>query len=586
METLQLSDIMALIKGDPVLMEAMSREYQNKLAHFEEQLALGVAYKNQQAAPNRASNVLVVVENCSKALSDATFRPLLGLRELQKYLLLLNHAVFKARTYRLRGSNNRDSDQYGSRNMREEAALKQAVLEMSDWIGNGEFAPVLSADAVRFLFYAMMQFELKPELVQLWEHGVARSEGAGGAGEANTTRVYLQQPVLSIVLRVAYELKRFTYEEILDIYQLNTKGAKITPELLSCIGKIAIAEGDYTRALDCLELLLVVFEDEPTRRYTILMALLDLHLLFVGDCQDLKIARHFFDKIVEGKLPYEIQLKVPYVQLLLERAAAETDAAPAADAPASDLNAPASGGFAACEYFWRSTLHHFATHTQSGQQSNLRYSNLNNTFFGIFFRQYPTLTEESYAKLKELIQTYTDTKVVDEFFLNTVISNYLWGNKMVLEQLQEYYVLYNVERTPVLYRVCLKKTGSIAEYSTAEIYAKWNELLAFLDLQGFTYIPIADWAALRDATILSPYQAERKGLYLAVAYAYRNYIQDYRTCIRFCKHWTKQREHISDVARLGREGEVFESDVEVEVPQFSHLRENINFGVFLREVFH
>lgn len=546
-------------------MEAMGKEYNNKLNHFEEQLTLGLQYKNNNIPPTRSSNVLSIVENLSKMLEDDTFRPLLGARDIQRYLSLLNHATFKSRTFRLKLSNNRDSDQYSNDNLKDEIMLKQSLLKISDWIGSGQLNSILNIDSIKFLFYTMLQFKLEPEIISIWESGV-NCEGEIG-------KSYLNQQILSIVLKIAYELKRFNYEEILNIYELNvnSKKGKVGPEIYSCIGRIAIEEGDYTKALDCLESLLLVFEEDPRSRYIILTSLSELHLSFIGNCTDLKIAKHFFDKIVDKQLPYDIQLKVPYVQLLLENCSKSED---------SEV------GLAEMEYFWTRTLEHFVTSTKPGFQMNSRYSNLNNTFFKIFFDIYPELNEESYSKLKQLIKTYTDIKVVDEFFLNTVISNYNWGNKMVLDQLIEYYTLYNVERTQVLYRICLKKTGTIQDITNEEIYSKWLESLRFLDEQRFNYIPIADWAALRDATILSEFSAERKEFYLAVVDKYKDYIQDYKTCIRFCKHWLKQREYISDIVKLSDENHTFTcEDVNIEIPEFNSLKKNINFKVFSKEIF-
>lgn len=564
LDTLSVSDLLTSIKKDPVLMEAMTEEYTNKLNHFAEQIQLGLKLKDSHIQSTRSSNVMTVVNDLSKILQDENFRLLIGTKDLSLYLNLLNNATFKNRLYKLRPANKQDSDQYSSDAMRDEVMLKDATLKMTEWVGQGEFNSILNFEAVKFLFYTMLQFKLEPEILQLWEAGVNE--------DGELCKIYLLHTILGLVLRLAYDSKKFNYEEILSIYDLNTqKTKKIQPELLACIGQVAVKEADYKRGLDSLESLLVSFEEDPKSRYNILSSLSSLHLAFIADCKDLTIAKHFFDKVVDGKLPYEIQLKIPYVQSLLENCYEE------AETPEESMEL--------IEDIWTKTLNHIVS-TTAKRPLGARYSNLNNTFFGIFFKRYPELNDESYSKLKDLIKTYTEIKVVDEIFLNTIISNYNWGNKMVLEQLIEYYTIYNVERSPVSYRISLKCAKDIQEYSNQEIYAKWIESLKFLDSRGYNYIPIADWAAFRDCTILSPFEQERKQFYLHVADLYKNYMQDYKTCIRFCKHWQKQREHFRDIAKLSENGgpERFETDVVCEVPEFRNLKENINFNVFSREI--
>lgn len=548
---------------DPIILEALNHEYRRKLDYFDEQLALAFQYYKN---PKLERELVACVHNTVQLMDEDLFRPLLSTKDLNLYLSCLNNATFAARSSRLRSSRNRDSDNYNNANLQHDVMLKTALIKMSEWIAQGEFKEVLNELCLRNLFYTMLQFKLQPEMIQLWENGV---------NDEVTGKLYLGQLALAVILKVAFEEGRFTYEEVLQIFETtqkkvdnnneNKNSSKISHELLSSIGRISIAAGDYSRGLDSLESLLAIFESQPRHRNLILHSLAELHLAFIGSCKDLTIAQHFFDKIVDGNLPYKVRLKVPYVHSLLENC--------------YELDAP----FEKLEYFWKRTIDHYNV-TSGNEAANSRYSNLNNAFFGLFFKKYPQLTEESHEKLKLIISTYTNTKVVDEIFLNTVISNYSWNDKQVLEQLMQSYSVYNVKRTPVSYRICLKKTGMIQEYTSEEILNKWNESLQFLDDQKFSYIPIADWAALRDSTILSQYSTERKNLYLAVADKYKDYIQDYRTCVRFCKHWLKQLEHFRDIRKLSDPNNSFECDVSIEIPQFLHLRKNIDFNVLSREI--
>lgn len=100
--------------------------------------------------------------------------------------------------------------------------------------------------------------------------------------------------------------------------------------------------------------------------------------------------------------------------------------------------------------------------------------------------------------------------------------------------------------------------------------------MAHLDNGKFNYIPIADWAALRDATILSDYSDQRKGLYLALLDKYKDYIQDNKSCVRFVKNWMKKPEHFADIKLLCMESPEY-SELDISVPEFKHLKPNIDF---------
>jgi hypothetical protein len=326
------------------------------------------------------------------------------------------------------------------------------------------------------------------------------------------------------------------------------------------MGKIAIAAGDYSRGLDSLESILQLYENAQQlhNKSKILASLSDLHLSFIGSCKDIKISKHFFDKVVHYDLPYRVKLKVPHIQSLLENCYEQNE-------PMDNIL-----------YFWRASIAHY--NTENVLVLNSRYAILNNALFSIFFKKYPELNEDSFNKLREIIAMYAESKPIDEVFLNTIVGNYSWDSKEVLEQIIENYDVYNVKRTPVSYRVCLKKTGLLESYSNEEILQKWNASLQHLDLNKFTYIPVADWAALRDATILSKYKDARKEFYLSVLDKYKDYIQDHRSCIRFVRYWIKRKDVAADIDRVAlKEPHTFDCDIDIQVPQFRHLRKNIDY---------
>lgn len=547
----KIENFLSKTAKDPLVREALDAETKNKLNYFKEQIDLAHRYRSIHDHDSERA-FASTLDNLSRALEDESLRDTFVSRDLFLYAQVLNSGVYNNRTNRLSGAKNRDSDQYQNQNLHDEVLLKQAVLHLGELITNGEFKAILNAPTLLFLFYLMKQFQLYPEMIHLWENGVNDQE---------TGQVYLDEKILAVILPVTFEQNRFTYEEILHIYELNTeKLDKVGHELLTSMGKIAIAAGDYSRGLDSLESILQLYEKAQQLHYKnkILASLSDLHLSFIGTCKDIKISKHFFDKVVHYDLPYRVKLKVPHIQSLLENCYEQNE-------PMDNIL-----------YFWRASIAHYNTEQQL--VLNSRYAILNNALFTIFFKKYPELNEESFSKLREIIAMYAESKPIDEVFLNTIIGNYSWDSKEVLEQIIENYDVYNVKRTPVSYRVCLKKTGLLESYSNEEILQKWNASLKHLDENKFTYIPVADWAALRDATILSHFKDARKEFYLSVLDKYKDYIQDHRSCIRFVRYWIKRKDVAADIARVALpEPQTFDCDIEIQVPQFRHLRKNINY---------
>ena len=547
--------------ADPLLKDALSSSGNSaKLNRFEE-LLVTANQVNPLHNNSLHKQYFETIKYLFNMIKDDAVKDYVSRNNVFQYANLLNNSVYQNRTSRLSGSRNRDSDQYQNNTLNNDVMLKTAILDLADNIVSGHFKAILDAPTLRVLLLAMFQFKMYPEMISLWEAGVNDDE---------VSAIYLKQTILSVILPVTYDEKRFDYEQVLQIYELNTKDTPtVNFELLGTMGKIAIRAGDYTRGLDCLETLLHVYElNAKANRKLVLRSLSELHLTFIGSCKDINIARHFFDKVVEGDLPYQVLLKAPHVQSLLENCV--------------EVNEPVD----TILYFWKATVGHYNAEQSDKSNLNSRYAILNNSFFSVFFRLYPHLTQESYSKLKEVIAIYATIKPIDEFFLNTVISNYTWNDKVVFEQLIENYSIHNVARSPVSYRVILKKIGDIQEFDNAEILARWNESLAHLDASNYTYIPIADWAALRDATIMSPFRDQREQFYLKVLDAYKNYHQDERACLRFAKYWLNRSDYIEQVSRVSLEEKPqFNSDMEVTIPSFRKLRQNVDYKKVTQPMF-
>ena len=132
-----------------------------------------------------------------------------------------------------------------------------------------------------------MQFKLNDEIVNLWETGVNSDVG----------KLYLAHEVLSIVIQVGHETRRFNYDEIKQIYEMSVKEDKtVHPYLSDRMGQVAVMEGDYVTALDALESLMNLYEQNPNEK-SVLGALAQIHLSFIGHSKDLAIAERFFEKV-------------------------------------------------------------------------------------------------------------------------------------------------------------------------------------------------------------------------------------------------------------------------------------------------
>lgn len=541
----------AKAKVDPLFKGAVQNR-DPKLNHFEE-LVVAAEQANPGNDAFLRKRYYETLSEVFKYFKDDSVKETLSRKALELYANLLNSLVFKNRTSRLSGSNNRDSDKYQDSTLNMDVLLKGAILEFADNIINGHFKSSLDISALRILLFAMGQFKAFPEMISLWEAGVNDEE---------VSKIYLSHGVLAPILPIAYSEKRFTYEQILQIYELNSKGSnqKFQYTLVEAMGKIAIKAGDYSRALDALEHLLKLYESKPPNQLRVLSSLSELHLSFIGSCKDIKIAKHFFDKVIDRDLPYRVVLKVSHVRSLLENCA--------------DVNEP----FSSLMYFWKVTLKHYTRETRTKQElMNARYATLNNALFSKFFQMFPVLTEESYNKLKELISVYASIMPVDEYLLNTIISNYTWNDRVVFQQLIDNYDVYNVARTPVAYRVALKKLGEIKEFGNEEILKFWNDSMVHLDNEGYRYIPIADWAALRDATIMSSNADTRTEFYLKMLDTYKDFHQDERALQRFAKYWMNKAMQVGDVARVSFGETDFADATEIVVPKFTNLSQNVDY---------
>lgn len=523
---------------------------------FDQILKSARQYKNVRTSLNPPLSE--AIRSLSDLFKDDSVKKDLSLVNIGQYASLLNDAVFRNRFSRLSKNSDRDSDSYNNSSAMNDVMLKEAILNLMDNVSSGQITGVIHPETVKNLLLSMCQYKAWPEIVQFWENGV---------NDENLSQLFLNEKILAAVLPVAYDEQRYSYEQIIKLFETNTKDkANIDSDLHVSIGKIAIKNKDYARALDSMEALLRLLE-EDSGNTRILKCLSELHLSFIGFSEDLKISTHFFNKVIEKELPYSVPLKAPHVAALLDKLMAKQE------------------NFETIFNIWKNTAAFYAKDKFQQSAINSRYSILNNKFLSIFFQLHPELTEESHNELRNIIAAYAQIKDVDEYFLNTLISNYNWGDKTVFLQLMELYPIHNIEYTTVSNRIVLKKMGDIADFTSVDIINRWNRSLARLDQELYRYIPIADWAALRDSTILSPYSEQRTPVYLALLAAYKDFHQDGRAVSRFAKTWLHSPLY-STVARVTKEPESnFTCEEEIVVPKFHNLRKNVDYKKLSKALF-
>ncbi|CAN3376157.1 hypothetical protein DIURU_003762 [Diutina rugosa] len=501
-------------------------------------------------------------------LEDGDLRRVLSSRNVFNVVSMMRYLIKGSRDARLSGSKNRDKDQRSRSAYVDEATLSLLTQQITEVINRGECNAVLNPGIVKMLISCLQEMNMDRELFGLWEYNITLQDMAP---------IYMSQIVLATVLPLGYSSNRFTYEQAWQIFELNkdtpdpgsTPSAFTTdPRLLSSMGQIAVSAGDYSRGLDLFESLLQSYEtsSDHQSKSMVLRALCTLHLEFIRSCKDISIASHFFDKVVNNDLPYRPLLKVDCVASLLTNISAQNNL---------DL----------LKHVWMKTITYYQSEeakVHNAQALYSRYSVVNNAFFKAFFAMYPQLNDESSAELRDILSLYQENRKLDEYMVNNVISNYSWNDKRVYDQLVMMYDSFGIDRTQVSYRIALKKLGSIPEASCADIVASWNQSLRQLDADRIKYIPVADWAALRDSTIFAaaPTQ-ERTDLYLALLHAYRNYQQDNSAVKRFIGNWIKSPDYFPLIAGVV-DGKV--PPVPVEKIALTNLKENVDFNSVANEI--
>ncbi|EER30698.1 conserved hypothetical protein [Candida tropicalis MYA-3404] len=490
------------------------------------------------------------IQEFSNLLQDDLFRAQVKESHLFKFASNIYSSTINSRRSRLGKSRNRDKDQAAAFN--EDVTYQTAILNLSELIINGDLNEVLSSRMLFKVFGTLLQFKLNTEILSLWENGVNSEVG----------KLFLAHDVLSIVIQVGYETHRFTYEEIKQIYDMSVvEGEPVHPFLSDRIGQVAINEADNARGLDALESLMTLYEQNPKER-SVLGGLAQLHLSFIGQCKDIAIAKRFFEKaLTPGGLPYVVVLKSPYMVSFLENCSAGGDSMPEV-----------------IETWRRISMQYIL----DNQDLSSKSATINTGLFKIFFNKYPEPTPEA-IELLDLI--FERCPRVDEVFLNTMVSSMGWDNKAIFQKIVDSYESHNAEKSLISHRIILKQAGQI-EFSNEEILALWNQLLAKLDDEGYSYIANADWSALRAATVFSDkFKDERTPLYLSILKQYKDYMQHNFAAIKFLRNWVRNAEAYKLISKLTTEqNPIFENEVKIAVPVFKNLKPNIRYSEVTKEV--
>ncbi|KAI5961640.1 RMD9 [Candida pseudojiufengensis] len=496
----------------------------------------------------------------SNLLQDENFKNQLNEMNLYKYSANLYSATITSRRLRLGNSRNRDKDQEDAFN--EDLTYQTAIINLTEMIAAGDFNKILSTRILFKVFGTLLQFKLYNEILNLWETGVSQSEEQDkntGVGQ-----LYLSHDVLSIVLQVAYETKRFSYEEIKSIYNMSVnENEPIHPFLSDRIGQVAISEGDHARGLDALEALMNSYETNPEER-SVLGGLAQLHLSFIGNCKDTTIAKRFLEKAIDKSdgLPYVVVLKAPYMASFLQ------NCYDAGDSMEEIID------------YWSRISQHY--HDNMDDLSS-KAATINTSLFKIFFTKYSEPNEDS---LKFLKLIFTKCPNIDEVFLNTLISNMIWKDKSLVQDVIDAFEKFKVNKSLISYRVILKQAGNV-NYSIEEILKLWNDLLNKLDQENYKYIANADWSSLRAATVFSENfkSKERESLYYSILKTYKNYMQHDKACINFLRGWIKDAKIYKQISKLTTEDNPkFENEIEIEIPNFENLKENVNYSKITKRI--
>ncbi|KAG7665729.1 RMD9 [[Candida] subhashii] len=465
--------------------------------------------------------------------------------DYEEYLSFLIHMSYDVVTKFATIPNPSSEDR--NRRMQIELATKEAILSFSEIIKQGKIDHLLSEKLVTYALKGFHRYRLHREIVDMWERGIA---------DELLQHLYMSPWNFARVIPAASIMKRFTYEEIVQIYEKLTDDTPLIPVLAGPMGALAVQNGDYTRAMDILEKLLDYEGRSDQDNKVAFRASAEIHNALVGECTDLATATSFFEKAVyESKsLPYDVQLRTLNINQFFSRCLEE-------GVPFDDI----------ITYYndtYRSVV--------SKSLAPSSYEGLNWHFFSLFFKNFPEPTEQARDKLWGILKNHPE---ISPKILHIVISKCAWENSKFLQELFDSLEYFGFKKDLFLCKSILRGHSKI-QCSNEQILKLWNELLCKLDENKEICIPNTYWFSFRDAALASEYSAERYKLFLEVTKTYKDYMLDNESCRKFMEDMSKGYPSVYDeLCRIATEEDAdFGYDNgKIEVPEFKNLKPNVNF---------
>ncbi|GMM32252.1 hypothetical protein DAMA08_049970 [Martiniozyma asiatica (nom. inval.)] len=360
--------------------------------------------------------------------------------------------------------------------------LTCAIREVSYNVLDG--LVMLNPHGLTHLFKAYKDLGFTYEAVHIWESGKKNPK---------LHQLFTSEPVLGSIFPFLVESGDFNFNEVWEMYskikESKSQGEKLHNELQVGMIRVCLFKNKTSDALgifkqltsDCYS----TYESkgvEPPINIKSYMTM--AHLSFIGFCKDMDTADYFFKDAVEESMPYLTPLQLNFIKKYLANTWEMT----------KDYNR--------VKNIWLTTWRHYESKKTSNSSVS---SSLNDAFLTIFFQNYPTFTAESFKELQTIISQYASMRAIDEPFINVLLSkSTIWHNAQTFQHILQTSDLHPFSKTNVFYRCCLKACGSI-DVPSISILGLFRQLLANNALNGTNYIAHADWVALRDATVNSPY---------------------------------------------------------------------------------
>lgn len=416
-------------------------------------------YNNSNANP-------VFWDSIGKAMGlyhDLINTPELNSDRVSKLVHLLHNGLRANRNQLTRMNKKPD---YDSQSFHKEMTnyLCKSLREVSEDVLNARVE--LNEYGAMHLITAFKELLLFEEAVAIWKSAI-------NGLSAYTSSIFLNPRVVGVILPILYD-NGVSYPEILTLYEKSSSMIDyFHPNLSVGMIRASLSANENDMALQLFQKLC---EESTEMKYGYLI---ETHLSFIGECQDLNVAQTFFDKALNDEMPYKIDLQVSYVKSFLRNIWTQTQ------------------DFDRIYQIWHKSSLHYGRNVNHGISSSL-----NDTFFDIFFENYANDMIHGFQALKEMIETYSTIKDIDEPFFNIILAKCtVWHDRSILEYIDNSYNVYSIPKTIVAYRILLKSLGSVDDATTEEILVKWIDLIKKSDEIGQKFIANADWAALRDATI-------------------------------------------------------------------------------------